>query len=263
MNSALIRASVFHKRMAPKTHEFSYKLTSWLFNVDDLAALNRWWPLTGYNRAALFSVRDTDYGFGANELIADWIKNVITDSLMEAPARVELLTHPRCLGISFNPLSVWYCYNSNDELYCLIYEVRNTFGQRHHYLIPLDSGEGLLRHHADKEFYVSPFMEKSGEYIFQTRRPDQKISLSIEYLHQGTAMLLATWHGKLEPLTLSCIIKASLTQPFTSLKILSAIHWQALKLWIKGLRLTARPDYKPRQITRGYPANPTGQEITR
>lgn len=251
ITSALFHGSVMHQRFFPKRHRFVYKLTSWMINIDELDELDSQLTGFGHNRAALFSFHDKDYGPGDGTRPRDFIDQALLQHGLETAHRVELLCQVRALGYLFNPLAVWFCYNQAGELYATLYEVRNTFKQRHHYLVA--STEDSLRkwHIADKCFYVSPFMPMDCQYEFRFKVPSNRLALKIRQTHQGSPIMNAVWTGKKERLSQKSLLKQVIRNPISSVKIISAIHWEALRLWIKGLKLVPRPTPPSKPVTEG------------
>ncbi len=155
-----------------------------------------------------------------------------------------LLCYPRVLGTVFNPLSVYFAYDANDRLTGVIYEVRNTFGERHSYVAPIREGEldvSGLRQERDKRFYVSPFNDLLQRYFFRVKPPGQEVAVRILQKDESGPLLSATFHGAHCPLTSAAILRAFIRIPFLTVTIIAGIHWEALKLWLKGLRLKPRP----------------------
>ena len=169
-----------------------------------------------------------------------------------------LLCYPRVLGYVFNPISVYFCY-SQGEISALVYEVRNTFGQVHSYVAPVAPGElneAGLRQERAKLFYVSPFMDMDLTYKFRVRPPARTISFRILETDINGPVLAATFAGKRADLNAANVLFASLLLPFMTLKVVFGIHWEALKLWAKGMRLRARPKAPPRSSLGGIMQTP-------
>jgi DUF1365 family protein len=155
---------------------------------------------------------------------------------------VYLLCYPRVLGYVFNPLSVYYCYARTGQLQALIYEVGNTYGERHCYLIPARPERGMVRHACDKAFYVSPFLPMDCRYNFHARVPGKVLSLLIRETRRSEPVLDAWFTGHRRPLTDGTLLRLGLRLPFMTLKVIAGIHWEALKLWLKGLPVFGHTD---------------------
>ncbi len=255
IRSALFHGDVMHHRFTPKDHRFTYRLSNWLIDIDELATLDK--ELTGFrwNRPALFSFYDKDYGFADGRSPREFIDGVFESFDLAPPHRVELLCQVRCFGQVFNPLVVWYCYSHENQLIAVLYEVRNTFKQRHHYFVPFETKDtqALYQHRSDKCFFVSPFMPMACTYQFSLKRPEHNFYLAIQQASEGKLMMSAVWQGVRETLSQAALYKQGLTHPFNTLKIILAIHWEALKLWTKGMRLLKRPALPNKKITLGQP----------
>jgi len=156
---------------------------------------------------------------------------------------VLLLCYPRLLGYTFNPLSVYFCYRASGELALLIYEVRNTFGDIHPYILPVKSGQmscAGVRQQQDKLFYVSPFIEMAMRYHFRVLPPEERVQLRILEADGDGPLLAATFTGRRRALNTKELRRAFFTVPLVTFKIVAAIHWEALRLWLKGARLVPR-----------------------
>ena len=259
IRSALYHGDVMHHRFTPKNHRFNYRLSSWLIDIDELPKLDKELKGFAWNRAAPFSFYDKDYGFADGRSPRAFINDLFHTYQLPIPERVELLCQIRCLGQVFNPLVVWYCYDANDQLCAVLYEVRNTFKQRHHYFVPMTSGsqEVLQRHSSDKCFFVSPFMPMECRYDFSLKRPADQFYLSIQQSSAEQLMMSAVWKGERETLSQRALNKHLLTHPLNTLKIILAIHWEALLLWIKGMRILKRPALPKDKVTLGHSLHST------
>ena len=156
-----------------------------------------------------------------------------------------LLCYPRLLGYTFNPLSVYFCYRADGGLALIIYEVRNTFGDIHAYVLPVKPGElsdAGVRQQQEKLFYVSPFVEMTMRYRFRVSPPGESVKLRILETDREGPLLSATFHGRRRALTTPALLRSFFALPLVTFKIVAAIHWEALRLWLKGARLVPRPD---------------------
>lgn len=157
--------------------------------------------------------------------------------------RVLLLCYPRLLGYTFNPLSVYFCYRADGELALLIYEVRNTFGDIHPYVLPVtssDISDAGVRQQQDKLFFVSPFIEMAMRYHFRVRPPGERVQLRILETDREGPVLAATFSGRGCTLDTKELLRAFFGLPLVTMKIMAAIHWEALRLWLKGARPVPR-----------------------
>jgi DUF1365 family protein len=244
--AALYFGAVMHARLKPVGHRFSYRVMSLLIDLDRLAAADRQSPLFGVNRAALYSFHERDHGERDGASLRAYAERCAAQHDIDLNCgRVWLLCYPRLLGYTFNPLSVYFCYRADGALALVIYEVRNTFGELHSYVLPVRPGdvtEAGLRQRQDKLFYVSPFIEMAMRYHFRVSTPGEQVKLRILETDQDGPLLAATFSGRRRALTTSALLRSFFSLPLVTLKIVAAIHWEALRLWLKGMRLVERPD---------------------
>jgi len=233
--SALYEGRVVHQRHRPKKHRLEYAVFSLFLDLDDLTELDKNLRLFAHNRWALFSLFDRDHGTGGGDLKAQVRVNLRTAGIDDAEGPVRLLCYPRVLGYGFNPLSVYYCYGREEQLKAMIYEVHNTHGERHSYVIPVTQESVSVRQACDKVFFVSPFMPMDCRYRFHINRPGSRLHLFIHETQQGQALLDAWFTGQRKPLTDRTLLRVALQMPFLTLKVILGIHWEAVKLWRKGL----------------------------
>ena len=244
--AALYFGEVMHARLKPVGHRFSYRVMSLLIDLDRLAAADRQSPLFGVNRAALYSFHEKDHGDRDGASLRAYAQRCAAQHDIDLNGgRVWLLCYPRLLGHTFNPLSVYFCYRADGALSLVIYEVRNTFGEMHPYVLPVRPGEITevgLRQQQDKLFYVSPFIAMAMRYHFRVSPPGEQVRLRILETDCDGPLLSATFSGQRRALTTSTLLRAFFSLPLVTLKIVAAIHWEALRLWLKGLRLVERSD---------------------
>ena len=237
--SCLYRGEVVHRRLNPVRHELRYRVFNIFVDVDELPALDRRLKLFSYNRWNVFSLADRNHGPGDGTAIRDHVWALAR----AAPGgdkvrRIFMFCYPRVFGYVFNPLTVYYGFGEDDRLLLMIYEVNNTFGQRHSYVIPV---EGQTAQSCAKQLYVSPFNAVEGRYGFHFNAPGETLALGVNLSIQDRPVLNAYVHGGRVALTDAALLRAFAGVPFLTLKVMGAIHWQALRLWWKGLRLKERP----------------------
>lgn len=246
--AALYVGDVMHARLKPVGHRFSYRVMSLLIDLDQLGSADRQTPLFGVNRPALYSFHETDHGERNGSSLRQYAQRNATEHGIDlAGGRVLLLCYPRLLGYTFNPLSVYFCYRACGELALLIYEVRNTFGEMHPYVLPVESDQvspAGIRQQQDKLFYVSPFIEMAMRYHFRVVPPKDRVKLRILETDSEGPLLSATFNGHRRDLTTRELLRAFFALPAVTLKIMAAIHWEAMRLWLKGVRLTPRQNGK-------------------
>lgn len=234
---ALFTGSVLHRRYRPKRHELCYQVADVLLDVDQLEGLNSSTWLFGYNRKRLFGIADRNHGDGTS--IALHVRGLMDNLSTRQPVkRIFMLCYPAVLGFVFNPITVYFGLSQAGEWLAVVYEVNNTFGQRHSYALAVEEG---TTHSAAKQFYVSPFNPAEGEYHFDVRRYEDGLRLNISLFEQGKLKLCARFDGKERPFSEAELIKGLARLVMQPLKVIVAIHWEAAKLYLKGLRPVARP----------------------
>ena len=245
LRSRIYFGRVMHKRLRPFQHRFDYRVYAFLFDLDELARLDRELPLFSHNRPNVFSLRDRDHGPRDGGALKPWAERLCAEAGVElGGGRVQLLCLPRLFGYAFNPLSLWFCHGAEGDLRAVIYEVRNTFGEQHSYVIPLaapTAEEAAFDQACEKGFYVSPFIPMAASYRFGLRPPGRRLAILIRQAVREGEILLATWTGRSAPPGLGAVSRALLLYPLLTFKIMFAIHWQALWLWVKGARYYKRP----------------------
>jgi uncharacterized protein len=244
--AALYFGDVMHARLKPMGHRFSYRVMSLLIDLDRLEDADRLSPLFGVNRAALYSFHEADHGRRDGSSLREYARRCAAEHGIDlASGRVLLLCYPRLLGFTFNPLSVYFCFRANSKLALIIYEVRNTFGDMHGYVLPVRPGEiskAGVRQQQEKLFYVSPFVEMAMSYHFRISPPGEYVKLRILETDRDGPLLAATFSGQRRPLTTTSLLRSFFALPLVTLKIVAAIHRQALRPWLKGARLVPRPN---------------------
>ena len=247
--AALYFGEVMHARLRPVGHRFSYRVMNLLIDLDRLDVADRLSRLFGVNRAALYSFHETDHGDRDGSSLRGYAQRCAAAHGVDLTGgRVLLLCYPRLLGYAFNPLSVYFCYRAEGNLGLVIYEVRNTFGEIHAYAVPIKPGEisaAGIRQSQDKRLYVSPFIEMATRYHFRIAPPGSMVRLRILETDQAGPLLAATFHGRRRALTTGRLLRSFFSLPIVTLKILAAIHWEALRLWSKGVRLVPRVEQAP------------------
>lgn len=247
--AALYFGEVMHARLKPVGHRFSYRVMNLLIDLDRLQEADRQSPLFAVNRAGLYSFNEADHGRRDGSSLRAYAHACAAQHGIDLTGgRVTLLCYPRLLGFTFNPLSVYFCYRSGGELALIIYEVRNTYGDIHAYMLPVKPGdisEAGVRQTQDKQFYVSPFIEMAMRYHFRVSPPGKSVKFRILETDRNGPLLAATFNGRRRALTSSSLMRSFFSLPLVTFKIVAAIHWEALRLWLKGARLVPRPDAAP------------------
>ncbi|MBR9885735.1 MAG: DUF1365 domain-containing protein [Oceanospirillales bacterium] len=248
----LYAGQVMHHRFQPRRHRFIYRVVSWLIDLDRLDSLNQRLRLFSVGRFNLFAFYPGDHGDGSKTPLQQQIRDRMAAANIDAQGAIKLLCYPRILGYVFNPLSVYFCHNREGQLSAVLYEVSNTFGERHSYLIeaPSERQGDALRQQCPKALYVSPFMPMNAHYRFRIVPPDKRVSVCIRQCDSdGSSLLHATFTGKRQPLTDARLVRTFLLYPLMTVKVIAGIHWEALRLWRKGVPLQPRVAAPSQPIT--------------
>ena len=242
LNSAIFRGPVTHERLRPKRHRLRYNVFTLLIDLDELTDLDRMGALFGYNRRALLSFYDRDHGPATGAALRPWVEDRLREADLEPDGgAIRLLCYPRILGYVFNPLSVYFCYRKDGTLYAILYEVCNTYGERHVYVIKAAGDDrAVIRQRCDKKLYVSPFMEMATTYHFRVVPPADRLNITIRQEDADGLLFAAAFRGLRTSLTQRTLAGCLVTFPFLTIKVIGAIYWEALLLWAKGLRVFPR-----------------------
>jgi len=235
---------VMHRRLFPVQYRFVYRVFSVLLDIDRLAEADRNTALFSHNRFNLMSFHDRDHGPRDGSALRPWMERQLAHyGIRLDGGRIELLCFPRVLGYGFNPLSLWYCYHRDGTLHAVLCEVSNTFGEHHGYLLHAEGAPMAwpVRDQHDKEFHVSPFIDMVARYHFRLSQPGESLQVVIREYQGPRLMLVAAQVGDVAPFTSRTLLRAALTIPFMTLKVMTLIHWQALKIWLKGAPFISKP----------------------
>ena len=239
LNSCLYVGEVVHRRLSPVRHELRYKVYNFFIDVDEIPKISKKLKLLSYNSFNLFALNDRNFGSADGTSIGEYAWSLVKRSSGGSQIkRVFMFCYPSVLGRVFNPLTTYYCFDAQDQLRLMIYEVSNTFGERHSYVVPVDDTN---QQSCDKRFYVSPFNKVEGHYDFTIQSPGNELKLGIRLTDSNGPCLNAWFSGKKQALSDQALLRSFLSLPLLPLKIIGGIHWEALKLWIKGMRLQQRP----------------------
>ena len=243
--SGLYAGIVGHRRLKPRRHALRYRVFWLLLDLGELDVLDGSLRLFSRNRFNLLSFHDADHGATATLTLRQQVLGQLGEAGITTPiGAIRLLTMPRILGYAFNPISLFFCHATDGRLIAVIYEVNNTFGERHFYLAGVDGAEmpdGLIRHACRKAFYVSPFMGMDLDYDFTLRAPRESVSLAVSGSDEAGLVIATSMTGQRKPMTDRSLLSAAFSHPLLTLKVILGIHWEALKLWRKGVPLTCRP----------------------
>ena len=237
--SALYVGRVLHRRLRPRKHHLAYRVYSLLIDIDELDALSHRLRFFSVARFNLFSFHPRDHGDGSDVNLREQIERHLRQVGLPTGGALRLLAMPRVLGHVFNPISVWFCHAPQGALQAIVYEVNNTFGERHSYLIPVAEGcaQNVVAQHCEKAMHVSPFMSTDMNYRFRIEPPAERLSVGVSVHDSEGAVLNARMDAEARPLTDAALLRVFATHPLLTLKVVAAIHWEALRLWLKGTPL--------------------------
>mgnify|MGYP000864013505 CR=1 FL=1 len=227
---------VMHRRLRPVVHAFVYPVFYVQLPVRHLESGNC--GIFGVDRSNILSFRSKDHGPRDGSPLLPWIQQQLRARGLPDDGEIMLQTFPRMFGLVFNPVSFWFCHDRAGALIAVLAEVNNTFGGHHNYLLhnpdgsPLASGQVL---HAAKHFHVSPFNQVEGGYRFRFHFDRRVPQAHIDYDDAEGELLLTAISGKARPWTATALLSAFARMPFLTVGVIFRIHWQALKLWLKGV----------------------------
>ncbi|WP_422363276.1 DUF1365 domain-containing protein [Pyruvatibacter mobilis] len=256
---------VMHARSRPRTHRFIYRVFSMLIDIDRVQEAGRRSRLFSIDRFNLFSFHRKDHGPRDGSSLRAHIVSLLTEAGISEPRHIRLLCYPRILGYVFNPLSVYYCYDAQARLTTLVYQVHNTFGDVHSYVAPVQAPERdgrIVRQSRDKNLHVSPFVGMAATYDFALDDPAERIAIHIRESDENGPFLLATFDGEARPFTTRSLATAFVIYPLMTVKVMAAIHFEALRLWLKGVPFFRSPGKPPALASADGPSGgPRGNAI--
>lgn len=258
--AVLYSLRVMHRRRVAPLYRFVYRIFSVLFDIDRLDELARQRRLFSHNRFNVLSLHDKDHGHGEVGGLRRWAEGVCaTQGITLAGGRIRLLAQPRMFGWTFNPVSFWYCEHADGSLRAVIAEVRNTFGEKHSYLLSSASradgasaGEVLpygVELEKEKCFHVSPLFDLVGRYHFTFEAPGEKLRVLLNETREGEPLIDTAMSGQARPFSDAVMLRQVLAMPVQAVKVLAGIHWQALKIWLRGARFHQKPKPPLAEVT--------------
>jgi|TARA_R110002124_G_scaffold244207_2_gene409314 DUF1365 family protein len=253
-SSALYVGRVDHTRVRTIDHTLGYRVFMLLLDLDHVETRRSRLRLLGRGRVGLMSWRATDHGDRSDTPLRTQVETHLAAAGIDLDGGpIRLLTMPRILGYGFNPISVYFCHRPDGTIAALLYEVTNTFNERHSYLVarPVDT-PGPIRQTADKTFFVSPFMDMGLTYDFTVRPPGEAVSVVVAVRRGDTPVLTASFAGARRPLTDGQLLRALVTHPLLTWKVTLGIHWEAAKMMLKGARYRHRGAPPKQPVTVGH-----------
>ena len=239
-NSKIYVGSVIHRRFKPKNHYFKYKVFSLLIDLNELEDIQNEIKIFSYNSFNIISFFDKDHGPRDGSSVIKWVKkNVKNIGIDNQKIQIKLLCYPRIFGYVLNPLSVFFIYDENSNLISILYEVKNTFGEQHTYIFKI-SDQKIISNDCIKKFHVSPFIEMDCHYFFRILKPSERISVVIDQRDKDGKLLYASQDGKAKKFNNKNLIISFLSHPLMTFKVISAIHFEAFKLWLKGIKFVKK-----------------------
>lgn len=231
-----------HQRMRPVLHRFNYPIFFVRINLANTERLHG--GVFGVNRFRPMSIYFKDYGPRDGSDLLVWIRQLLMANSIRADGDIFLQTMPRICGYAFNPISIWYCHDTQGELVAVLTEVNNTFGEHHLYLLQAEKGQSIQKNSelvSQKMMHVSPFCEVKGNYHFRFDERVNSCLVKIDYIDAEGALINTAIRGKKISFNNINLIKVLLRQPFLTLGVMWRIHWQALLLWRKRVPFFRQP----------------------
>ena len=240
MTSCIYNGAVIHKRFKPKIHFFKYRVFSLLIDLSELEKLDKTINFFSYNKFNLISFFDKDHGDRDGSLLTDWVKkNLKQNNISSENIRIKLLCYPRIFGYVFNPLSIFFVYDNHSKIIAILYEVKNTFGEQHTYIFKVND-EKIITNSCEKKFFVSPFIEMKSKYNFRILKPEKMLSVIIDQSDKEGKLLYASQDGVAKEINNKNMLISYISHPLMTFKVIAAIHFEALKLWLKGVKLVKK-----------------------
>jgi len=244
MHSCIYKGWVNHRRETPTAHQFRYYLFMLYLDLAELPQVFDTVPFWSARRPALAWFKRSDYYGAADQPLDTAIRNLVEQRLSRRPrGPIRLLTHLRYFGYCMNPVSFYYCFNENGEdIEAIVAEITNTpWGERHQYVLPVSGHGRALQFKFEKSFHVSPFMPMDLQYQWQFSPPGKDLFVNMRNFRDHHCLFEATLALQQQPLSAAALLTCLVVYPFITLRIIFAIHWQALRLWLKRTPIFDHP----------------------
>jgi DUF1365 family protein len=239
--SCIYEGTVVHKRLTPRRHAFAYRVFALCLDVDEIDRVDRSLRFFSRGKRNLLGFWDADLGEPGSDSVGAKARRLLEHSgLGPFGARIELVCYPRILGFVFNPLSVYFCRDAAGTIGAVIYEVTNTFGERKSYVIPVPGDGDAIAQNCAKEMVVSPFTGASGRYGFHCIAPSGRVVIGVNFREARQPVLKTHFSGERRPLNDRTIARLMACYPLMTLKVVGAIHFEAARLWAKGVPIVPR-----------------------
>lgn len=248
--NAIYVGRVHHAR--PGKHKLSYRVFMLALELDDIPALSRRLRFFSHNRPNLLALFDRDHAGRTGGPIRPQIEAKLREAgIAWHGGSITLLTMPRLFNYVFNPISVYFCRRKDGTLAALVHEVSNTFGERHFYVLPPREESGAITQACEKDFFVSPFLEMDLRYEFRVTPPCARAIVAMAVKRGDRTALTASFTGDRRDLTDANLLRAWASHPLMTFKVIAGIHWEAVKMSLKGVRYLGRakpetpPNFEP------------------
>ena len=252
MESAIYFGTVRHRRFRPVPHNFTYNVFMAFMDIDRIPELTAISCFLSYNRFNWASYDERDhFGNPRLSLRQRLKKDAAAHGVSLPDGPIFLLTHLRYLGYSFNPISFFYCYDAQERLQMVLAEVNSTFGESHNYWLSQDNelpSTNSKRYRQSKAMHVSPFMGMNLDYTFTLTTPAQPLVVHMDTTEDGKPFFDATLNLDRRPWSARSLRSALLAHPWMTAKVISAIHWEALRLYLKKLPVFTHPGKLPNEV---------------
>ncbi len=243
MNTAyLLSGHVMHHRLRPVVNRFVYPVFYLRLNLAALDKMRGFW--FGIDCWRPLALRTRDYGPRDGSPLLPWIRARLAEAGISATGEVWLQTFPRVFGYVFNPVSFWFCHDTEGHLVAVLAEVNSTFGERHAYLLSHADGRAITASDelvCRKLLHVSPFCRVEGCYRFRFQQTAERSQVRIDYDDEAGALLHTAISGRLTALSAGSAVRALLRQPLLTVGVIVRIHAQALRLWLKRVPFFHQP----------------------